>query len=208
MRFFSDIIEHKSCAYSFISFNYTNLFDIFLDKTSKKSFIYVPNSPKVLHIHGQLGEDLTLGVDNEKQLDKIPYSISARLKRNILKPFFLKSYDQTRMEEATRIIRDSDIICVFGLSLGDSDITWRNLLAKWLVEKDESQLLFYNYEYMQKEYHPTAIPKKLDDEESAKEKLYSLLFEYELNEYRKTSVMNRIHIPVGVKIFNFEQLIS
>ena len=208
IRSISNIIGQKANTYRFISFNYTNLFDTFLEKSNASGYFRASTFEHVLHIHGQLGEDVTLGVDNENQLEELPYYISNRLKRNILKPYFLQSYDQTRLEDAARIINDSDIICVFGLSLGASDLTWRKLLAQWLEKDEEKHLVFYNYEYMQKEYHSTAITIRMDDEDNAKERLYKLLFNDGHDPVDKPSVLNKIHVPVGVKIFNIEELLT
>lgn len=159
---------------------------------------------EVIHIHGTLGGDVILGVDNETQLLELPYSITNKAKRAIIKPVFLREFDEERYKTAANMLINSDIVCVFGLSLGDSDYTWRKLIASWLKLKTSQHLVFFKQNFMNRKYHSTAVSNKMDDEEDGKEELLSILFDEPLVENIKKMILDKIHIPVGVRIFDFD----
>ena len=68
-----------------ISFNYTEVFDYAMEKAFDQ---YSYRAPQIIHIHGKLGDDPTLGIDNENQW-KAAYPLSRNGKRAFVKPFFV-----------------------------------------------------------------------------------------------------------------------
>ena len=196
--------------YSFINFNYTDIFDRFIKDAINSGYVYRYNHAtysysEVMHIHGSLGGPVTLGVDNEEQLSDLHYVITRRGKRTLIKPVFLQSYDDSRLTSSAEIITSSDIVCVFGLSLGDSDLTWRKSIASWLQSSDKHHLVYYKHEYMKNNYHPTAVTKRMEDEEDYKDLLLSFLYNESFQDDVRESILSRIHIPVGVRIFNMKE---
>ncbi len=185
----SNILEMK-----FVSFNYTSVFDTLLKNSYKNFFI---NS--VIHIHGTL-EDPALGVDNEKQLIT-NYSIDDKLRRSFIKPFFNKQYDANRVRQTLSCIEDADTICVFGMSLGLSDLTWRNTIIEWLEKSVNRHLFLYDYEQSLKKY--TTISDRMNCEDDAKK---TKLTEWGVENMDK--IIDRLHIICGRSIFNVENAIK
>ncbi len=142
------LTDNYPTQYQFISFNYTNILDVLLEEllrhckeNSTNLLCKIPS----IHIHGKLGVDVTLGVDNESQINNLPYSLSNRGKRRIIKTSFIEEYDTKRKEDALSYIESSNTICVFGLSLGESDITWRMALLDWLLRDNNHHVVYFNY---------------------------------------------------------------
>ena len=106
---------------------------------------------QIIHIHGKLGDDPTLGIDNENQW-KAAYPLSRNGKRAFVKPFFNEEYDRMRVVEAVNIINSADTICTYGLTLGESDLTWRNVLIDWLQRNTKNHLFVYRYGISHKSY--------------------------------------------------------
>lgn len=131
-----------------ISFNYTEVFDYAMEKAFDQ---YSYRAPQIIHIHGKLGDDPTLGIDNENQW-KAAYPLSRNGKRAFVKPFFNEEYDRMRVVEAVNIINSADTICTYGLALGESDLTWRNVLIDWLQRNTKNHLFVYRYGISQKTY--------------------------------------------------------
>lgn len=181
-----------------ITFNYTSFFDKLYSpiKGSKEG--------KVLHIHGSLKDnDIVLGMDNLRQLPTAPFQLSARAERAFIKPMFNKAFDEDRFTKAVSWIQSSTIICVYGLSLGKSDFTWRNLLRKWLLE-DNSRHLFL-YDYSRSSLSNLTADEKLDYEDDTKEQLLAS-WKIPVNEQR--TCFDRIHIPCGRNIFNIGTILQ
>ena len=207
MRAVDAIIDAGRRNYQFLSFNYTNILDVLLETVKshyhEKGLSLIVNIGQVIHVHGILNEDITLGVDNELQLKDLPYKLGYRGKRDFIKPSFVKSYDSARQDRAKEAIRNSSVICLFGLSLGDSDLSWRKELAEWLLEDDNHQLIAYCRSLAEKRYAATAITERMDDEEDHKLVLAERLFGVIEDKFLDI-INNQIHIPTGTTIFNFD----
>lgn len=50
-----------------------------------------------------------------------------------------------RTEEAEELISSSDVICIFGMSLGETDGMWWTYITDWLYEKGKI-LIIYDYD--------------------------------------------------------------
>lgn len=179
----------------FVSFNYTTILDHFINEAYKDIHGYTPS---VLHIHGTL-DDLTLGIDNEEQLSTI-FPITNSSRRCFIKPFFNEEYDSQRISSAISEINNANTICIYGMSLGDSDLTWRNKLIDWLRNSSSNHLFIYDHSLV--DYRTDIIHKRMAIEEKAK---IQLLENWSVSEY--DNFFNRLHIVCGRNIFNISQYV-
>lgn len=178
-----------------ISFNYTDTFEYIY---SKAYFNF--RHFDVLHIHGLLSDDPVLGVDNEGQLS-VGYPITNTSKICFIKPYFNSVFDSRRVSTAKSLIGKSKTIFVYGASLSDSDLTWRNELLNWLQSDSKNHLFLYFYEYTTKQY--LTKQDKINIEQNAKIKI--------LNNWKVESIdemIDRIHVPIGVELFDFAKAIK
>lgn len=175
-----------------ISFNYTILLDYFIETNSKNAEINVCHP--VLHPHGKGADGIALGIDNEHQT-ALP--LSRKGKRAFVKPYFNQDYDSKRVDDAIEVIEKSDIICIYGLSLGDSDQAWRDALAQWLQEDPNGRIVWYAYEVA--DVNTKNKDEILDEEERLKHIFLSKLgLDNDFDEYE-----NQIYIPIKRTIFRF-----
>lgn len=190
--------EENRFQFSFLNFNYTNVLDTFIEyfkEINRKYFVDIFKNS--IHVHGTLDDNIVLGVDNEGQL-YANFEITDSVRRTFVKPFFNENTDIQKIQTAKFIINSSNIICVYGMSLGDTDQTWKNLIVKWLLD-DDSHLLFYF------KYPPSDIPKQyrdeiLDKEDELKDELIDIL---KTDDHKDlTPVINQIHIPVIKDLFD------
>lgn len=192
----SERISEETVTYYAISFNYTSVFDnLFLSATGR-------DPSDVVHIHGKLNDDLVIGMDSFNQLPKVPYYISKKGKRAFIKSEFNEEFDKARVKSAEDKIALSDIICVFGMSLGDSDLKWRQLLFQWLQNTKNTHLFLYNYECSC--LTDLTADERLDHEEDSKVRI---LERFELESARIENLIEKIHIPCEKNIFNIEKAI-
>lgn len=153
--------------------------------------------PEILHIHGSLQNDVVLGVDNERQLQCLPYPLSVRGKRAFIKPYFNEQYDARRVLEARKMIEDSEVVCIFGFSMGESDRMWIQLLAEWLCRNANHHLIYYEYD--EHLYAPCNYDEIMDAEEEKKQRLLK-----RLGLGSKDAIDKQVHIPIKEKIFAFD----
>ena len=180
--------------YNTISLNYTTILDFFIKEISNYNYNeYIKYEP-VLHPHGEGADGIALGIDNDSQ---IKIKLSKKGRRTFVKPFFNLQYDSRRIDRAENTIMNSDIICVFGLSLGDSDQMWRDTLAKWLKENSNGRIIWYAYEIGN--INLKNKDEILDEEERLK---YIFLKKLGLDDHFE-EYEHQIFIPIEKSVFNF-----
>ena len=182
-----------------IVFNYTDIFDKLLSICQND----IPYAHHIVHIHGKLNDDVTMGMDNIDQIKTDKYKLTRRGRRAFIKSEFNEQYDPNRVSRAERYIKDSNIICVFGMSLGESDLRWRKQIIEWLETKADANLFLY-------QYHCSTLPQmraeqRLDRDDREKE---AILKSWGISEESYESYYDRIHIPCCKNIFNIKDAIE
>lgn len=139
--------------YRFITFNYTNVLDSIISASQKS---YKPfgnhtagnsgyNDAVMMphHIHGKLTEDLILGLDNADQISNDKLKINPKLTNYIIKSAVNTALGEKKIEKAKEIIDKSKYVCLFGLSIGDTDGMWWSYLIEWLKRDDNNRLVLF-----------------------------------------------------------------
>lgn len=179
---------------SFVNFNYTSVLSRVLSDN-------IFAAKRIINIHGDLlNKDVILGVDNVEQV-QVNFNLTKKGKRFFIKPYLNNEYDPSKIVIAKDTIEKSDCICLFGLSLGDSDLTWKNELIKWLTANKNHHLFIFDYECSKKDLADIIL--KLNEEEDYKEEKMNFLG---LSE--KQELSEQIHLPIGKKIFMLKEIID
>lgn len=173
-----------------ITFNYTEVFDMLLQFTFGASPHLNP-----IHVHGKLGDDPILGVDREGQLG-VKFKITDKVRRSFLKPVFNQEYDSERVRDAVDLINMSRVIFVFGASLGESDLSWRESLGNWLIRDNDNHLILYDYNNSKRTFLTTQ--ERLNYEIEQKR---ILLSSWGLES--EGDVLKQLHLPCN-NIFNIK----
>lgn len=139
--------------YNFITFNYTNVLDAIISATQKncKPFGhhssgnsgYNDNIMPPHHIHGKLSEDLILGLDNAEQILNEKLKSNPKLTNYIIKSVVNTALGEKKIEKAKEIIDKSRYICLFGLSIGDTDGMWWKYIIEWLKRDANNRLVLF-----------------------------------------------------------------
>ena len=190
---FRKLDPNNSPQYRFVSFNYTKAFDNVLN----------PFMGAVIHIHGYLGSDIVLGADNIGQVIDLPYETTRRFERAFIKPEFNKSYDNARIVSAKNIIDISNIICIYGMSLGKSDLSWTKQIKNWLLAHKNNHLVYFVYDV--REFNKSNWDAIIDEEE---DRIASLLGRICDSGEEMSQIFDQVHIPVGYDIFNIDNILT
>ena len=180
-----------------VSFNYTDVFDtIYLGYMRTRGV----EGKSVIHIHGRLADAPVFGIDNVEQINA-GYSLSRKGKRGFIKPIFNEAYDYQRVNQVYRLMTEARTICVFGMSLGESDLTWRTEIVNWLQQDKTHHLFIYKYNLSNMSYR--TVGDKMDIEDDEKERL---LREWGIDVMDE--IFEQIHIPCGRNIFNIGKVVE
>ena len=190
---FERLTDKEFWNYNVITFNYTKSLEyLHIAKFKQQKMIMKPP----IHIHGNLYDDVVVGVDNIEQIVDTAYKLTKKGHRAFVKPIFNEQYDKNRVSKAKRMISSSSIICTYGFSLGESDQSWVDLIVDWLKKDPDHHLVVYKYDTT--EYDRCVFDELMDIEDTKKEELMQRLGISDSN------LENQLHIPVGYDIFNFE----
>jgi len=213
----SNIQENTIISYNFISFNYTNILDKCLDiakptiehndvrikiNNNIQYFVY-DRIEKIIHIHGTLKNSLILGVDNVDQIKNELLKKDDNFIWKIVKPLTNKELKNTNMEEIEYIINTSSIICVFGMSIGVTDMTWWKYIVTWLKSNTSRHLVIFYYNDKIDETNPRTIIENRKNVEN----LFFSVVEID-QEQERNLLLDRIHIAYNENMFKMDILSS
>jgi hypothetical protein len=130
VRFIESINAKGQRMFQFATLNYTSTLD-YIIKNSASSLsaagVRIMGSPH--HIHGDLSQDMTLGVSDETQISQ---SLSGPERDDLIKPLLIDSMNDGRLETFIDMVNRSSVIVLYGTSIGESDkYIWR-LITRWL----------------------------------------------------------------------------
>lgn len=138
-------------SYRFITFNYTDYLDTIVKKAKElgpfsthkaSSTIYNDIIHDPFHVHGTLGSDMILGVNDRSQL-ACSDEVSGQISEYMIKTDLNSALGERKVALAKEIIDGSGYICVFGMSLGKTDLIWWKYIFEWLKQNSNRRLVLY-----------------------------------------------------------------
>ena len=75
----------------------------------------------IIHVHGFTDHDMIMGVNDIEQIKNKSFSEDIDITEEIVKPLQNQIIRMNFDNNAVRIINGSDIICVYGMSIGSTD---------------------------------------------------------------------------------------
>ncbi len=185
---------------NYIIFNYTEIFDLFHKNWIEHYSQGGINSNSPIHIHGYCQEQILLGVNDESQIDS-KLSSNEDLQMMMIKTISNQYALSTRMERTTSVIKESNLIIIYGMSMGESDKYWWEMVLNVLREDFNKSVLIYAYETDQRglmKHHRRMMSKQKEWKDK--------LLKYALEE-EKENLSRQIFIQFDtLKIFNFSKL--
>lgn len=93
--------------------------------------------------NGTLNEEMILGVNDVNQINSGFLKNDAEFLDTFIRRRMNNSIGQRKTEHAQKLIEDSHIICIFGMSIGSTDKMWWEEIVKWLNRSDNNKLVIY-----------------------------------------------------------------
>lgn len=132
-----------------ITFNYTKCIENILNVQNVSQYKLGYNNwgnpcylRSIKHIHGCIGDNILVGVNDINQIHNEQFKRDNTALDLLIKPQSNKAIGSRVDEECIKVIEKSNLVCLFGLSLGDSDIFWWNLIGEQLLRTD-FRLIFF-----------------------------------------------------------------
>lgn len=145
----------KSINYQFVSFNYTDTLDkmiksfltakVAIANHASKGTGYNDVVSNPIHIHGDV-DSIILGLNDETQINNEVLQSNAELTDCIIKKNVNDELGELRVESVKRMMENSKYICVFGMSIGDTDNMWWIAIIDWLLKDSTRKLVLFVYD--------------------------------------------------------------
>lgn len=197
---------------NFIIFNYTFTVETLLglkNRSEKGNMLQRINDfhytevNRLYHIHADLdSEELILGVNDSSQLANESFQEDVTIESMLVKPTTTYLKEDMIDSACEQLINKSDIICLYGCSMGLSDKKWWKLISDHLMNSS-SFLLRYSYA----KEKPVRITDKVMLEKKLREELEERIKELEGNDASKVyeQIKNKILVLPHYSIFNFKE---
>lgn len=190
------VIEPYAKTFNFVSFNYTRCLDKCIDviKNTPNSLSTISGEiGELVHVHGYTDRDLIMGVNDASQIEQDIFSQNETVLDEIVKPrkneIIRMNYDY----RATQIINHSRIICIYGMSIGETDQKWWKLIMQWLFSNTSNHLIVLQHRAPMR-----LVPAWRRFVESTR----NLLYMYgDVPPEEQKLIENRIHIDIDHDIF-------
>ena len=156
--------DNENWRVRIISFNYTKSLEKLIAFNNKRILIETINNYQryidtVEHIHGFTNDRMVLGVNDSKQIKNQNLRDCKKIIRRFIKPECNKTYGLNHSEKCTSWINVAQIICLYGLSLGETDKIWWNRVAKRLVNSSAILIIFKFDKYFNRDIFNAHLSK-------------------------------------------------
>lgn len=132
-----------------ISLNYTDSLDQIAGNMQTMNNSIFQMDSDVLHPHGKLSSGIIMGVNDITQINNKNIQQNDNYSRIMVKSTQIEAQYPDARDKAICYIEKSTIICLYGVSLGETDKDWWQLLGNWLKKDKKHRLIVFWY--MQKE---------------------------------------------------------
>lgn len=194
--------EHR---YNFISFNYTDSLqkclgclkdNIVATRKLSSSTTKTDRIGIVVNVHGTKDGYPIMGVNDKTQIANKELAENKSFTDRLIKPQLNSRLRMNNEGQAINVLNSSKIICIYGMSLGETDRDWWDRVITWLHNDSSRQLVIFNYD----DKYSTSLPTNwLDKEDGIIEQLTSYNKNKDIN---VDNLRSRIHIAVHKNIFS------
>ena len=190
LRQYKDILN-----LNFISFNYTKTIDRLNGIVAKSWNSPVRSIERTIHVHGTLEENMIMGVNDSSQIKNTELSAIKSICNEIIKPLQNVDIGSEYQINAEKVIRTSNVICIYGMSIGTTDKLWWNLIADWLSSDSNRLLIIFdnNPNYNKKFPWTKTKPRNM-----VKNRFFSMLTN---GTKLRPMIENRIFVAMNQNIF-------
>ncbi|MDE7070744.1 MAG: bacteriophage abortive infection AbiH family protein [Clostridia bacterium] len=202
-RNFSNYLTKTDNHINIITYNYTKTFEKLYDWEGSSKLIgnkaiagysYKVSMDSVEHIHGTTSNNMLLGVNDSSQILSEDLKGSLKTLRSFVKTEMNLNAGTLRDEHCVSIIGKADIICIYGMSFGETDKYWWHIIGDRLI-KSNAILVIFNVDEV--------IPSRrsyaqIDNKDVIIEKFLSHL---DIEETVKLNISKRIFVCLNSRMF-------
>lgn len=189
-----------------ITFNYSKTFEKIYEwqnkpmsignRTYSNSTFYL-TLKSVEHIHGTTESNMILGVNDLSQIENEELRTSIQILRALIKTEINKNAGTLRDNRSVNCINSSDIICLYGMSIGATDRYWWEKIVEKLKHSNCRLIIFSK--------KGEILPRRYYMAQNLKDEIIDLLLSYsKLSDNEITKIKSQIFVCLNSKMFGAE----
>ena len=156
---------------------------------------------ELLHLHGSIEDGIVMGVSDEDQIANETFRRNRNVTEDFVKPYYNDACLNNNNAICERWIKESDMIVLFGTSLGETDRKWWRMVGQQLMSGESDTMIIYFVFDKDKDCHLHPNHRLRWTEEYQHE----LLTKLEIPESRISGILSRICIGINKPIFHLEK---
>lgn len=170
-----------------ITFNYTNSLSRVFPKASESIF-FKSNEVQykrgtTLHIHGTTNRNMVLGVNDKSQIKNSRFKTENKILKALIKERVIENTLTDIDKKVNNLIINSDLLCFYGTSFGDTDKRWWLEVGKHLQKNPNSKVILFSYQDIDQLELIELDPDFLDDKTNeVKEKFMNVTNNHDIKE--------------------------
>ena len=193
--------------YGFVVFNYTDMCEQCMRIVGSREIkgycdrpiIAEISADRFVYVHGRLGSEILLGVDNISQIRNPFLQNDEELVYSIVKPISNRELESGQDEKAKELIETSNVIIIYGMSLGETDNSWWREIADWLLQGKNSEERFLIVYSCDGTTNRSSARNAVRNQKEVRKKFLEA-YGYELEEKDKDYMMNHIFCALNTDI--------
>ncbi len=146
---FKEKWKDRPVTINFITYNYTKVIEkIFGEDNSIKIgetyFGETINIEDIKHVHGYLDKRMLIGVNDKSQITNEHFKEQDEIKYDLIKSISNEISKEMVMDDCITEIKKAQLICIFGSSLGNTDLMWWEILGEKLKIDQNCFLIIFS----------------------------------------------------------------
>lgn len=193
--------KSENIYFNFITYNYTNALDQCLELVKKKQGllgshkyngnVFTHTVGTLHHVHGTVNAEMVFGVNDKSQISKpeiFDCEYGDLYEELLIKQQANQGYKEDADAKAKKLLDESQILYIYGMSIGATDKLWWERVCTWLEGSSDHHIIFYCHEM------PAAGVIEID-RRIAERKAQDKIMQYsELDEKNLRKTASRIHV--------------
>jgi len=133
---------------NFLQFNYTDILDRLIEESDLSNKLQggIKRLGKNLHIHGHVNDSSpVMGVGRADQIRSDVIQSNPDVQADFIKTNILNTFKEANLppgnhtSSAIDVIKNSSVICIYGCSIGATDIAWWEHIGNWLKDDPDNE---------------------------------------------------------------------
>jgi hypothetical protein len=193
--------RNENVIFNFITYNYTDTLDQCLKLAQKKQGLLGTHKygtsilnhtvGAIHHVHGTVNSQMVFGVNDKSQIAKpdiFNCEYGDLYEELLIKQQANQGYQENADAKAKKLLNESHILYIYGMSIGTTDKLWWERVCAWLTGNAERHVVLFCYDM------PAEGVIDIDRKIAERKARHTITQYSQLDDQKKQAIEPRIHV--------------